>query len=171
MNTLLTVAGYECVWFAAVMGAGRGHDWPGLGAAAAFIGWRLGASRIRGLEVRLLAAALLIGAVLEACWVRSGLIRYAAAWPLASAPAWLLALWASFGLTIVPLFGWLRRRTWLAAALGALGGPLSYWAAGRGFGAVHFPAKPLWALGALALGWAAAMPALTTLERRLAEAR
>jgi hypothetical protein len=166
VNTLLTFIAYELVWFAAVSGAGHGRVWPGVCAATVFIAWRLVVSRHRGTEGGLFALALLIGAALETCWVRTGLIRYAAAWPLESAPAWLLALWASFGLTIVPLFGHLHSRPWLAAALGAVGGPASYWAAARGWHAVIFPPRPLPTLLALSLGWAAALPMLTTLARR-----
>ncbi len=166
MNALLTFIAYELVWFAAVIGAGRGVVWPAVSAAALFVGWRLTVSAQRSVEGALLAAALLIGTVLETCWVRGGLIRYAAAWPLASAPAWLLALWASFGLTIVPLFGYLHSRPALAAATGALGGPLSYLAAAHGWHAVLLPAHPWRSLFALALGWAAALPALTTFARR-----
>jgi hypothetical protein len=166
VNTLLTFIAYELVWFAAVSGAGRGRVWPGVCAATVFIAWRLAVSRHRGTEGRLFALALIAGAALETCWVRTGLIRYAAAWPLGSSPAWLLALWASFGLTIVPLFGYLHSRPWLAAALGAAGGPASYWAAARGWHAVIFPPRPLPALLALSLGWAAALPVLTTLARR-----
>ncbi len=166
MTALVTFLAYEAVWLAAVAGAGRGLAWPGLGAAAAFIGWRVAVARRRAVETRLVVMALLIGAVLETCWVRTGLIRYAAPWPLAPVPAWLLALWASFGVTIVPLFGYLHSRPWLAAVLGALGGPLSYSAAARGWHAVIFPAKPHLTLLALALGWAAALPVLTSLARR-----
>lgn len=166
MNTLITFIAYELVWFAAVIGAGRGLLWPGLSAAAGFIAWRMAVSAHRGVEAGLLVLALLIGAALETWWVRTGLIRYAAAWPLAASPAWLLALWASFGLTIVPLFGYLHTRPWVAAALGALGGPASYWAAARGWHAVIFPARPQLTLLALALGWAAALPLLTSLARR-----
>ncbi|HTT04697.1 MAG TPA: hypothetical protein VMF64_05360 [Steroidobacteraceae bacterium] len=28
---------FQVVWFAAVMGAGRGHNWPGVGAALLFL--------------------------------------------------------------------------------------------------------------------------------------
>ena len=166
MTTLLTFIAYELVWFAAVIGAGRGQAWPGVCAGTLFVAWRLAISRRRAIEVRLFALALLIGAALETCWVQAGLIRYAAAWPLASSPIWLLALWASFGLTIVPLFGYLHTRPALAAALGALGGPASYWAAARGWHAVIFPVRPLPTLLALSVGWAAALPILTTLARR-----
>ena len=171
MNACLTFVGYELVWFAAVCGAGRGAVWPGVCAAVLFASWRLAVSRRLQLETRLLAAALLIGAALETCWVSSGMLRYAAAWPLTCCPAWLLALWGAFGLTIVPLFGYLHRRPGLAALLGALGGPLSYSAAAHGWHAVFFPA-PRWpSLLALAVGWGAALPALTTLARRTLEPR
>jgi hypothetical protein len=166
VSTLLAFIAYELVWFAAVIGAGHGRVWPGVCAAALFIAWRLTVSQHRAIEARLLGLALIIGAALETCWVRTGLIHYAAAWPLGSSPAWLLALWASFGLTIVPLFGYLHARPWLAAALGAIGGPASYWAAGRGWHAVIFPSRPLPTLLALSLGWALALPLLTTLARR-----
>ena len=171
MDACLTFVGYELVWFAAVCGAGRGVVWPGVGAAVLFANWRLAVSRRLRLETRLLAAALLIGAALETCWVSTGMLRYAAAWPLTCCPAWLLALWGAFGLTIVPLFGYLHRRPGLAALLGALGGPLSYSAAAHGWHAVFFPA-PRWpSLLALAVGWGAALPALTTLARRTLEPR
>ncbi len=166
MAALLTFVAYEVVWFAAVIGAGHGSVWPGVGAAPVFAGWRLRASAHPRVETRLLAAAFLIGAILETCWVRAGLIRYAAAWPLASSPAWLLALWATFGLTIVPLFGYLRTRPWLAATLGAVGGPLSYSAAARGWHAVYFPSRPWPSLLVLGLGWALALPVLSLLARR-----
>jgi hypothetical protein len=171
MNALLTFIGYEAVWFSAVIGAGHDRVWPGVAAAAAFLAWRMVVSRSRGVDIGLLALSVVIGAGLEACWVRTGLIGYSAAWPFASAPAWLLALWASFGLTIVPLFGWLQARPWLAAALGAVGGPLSYWAAARGWHAVRFPPHPAGSLAALAIGWAAALPLLTTTARRITGGR
>lgn len=171
MSAISALIAYEAVWFAAVIGAGDGRVWPGVGAAAAFITWRLAVSSRRIAEIRLAAVAIMIGAALEGCWVHAGLIRYAAAWPLGSAPAWLLALWASFGLT-VPLLHYLHRRPGLAAALGALGGPLSYSAAARGWRAVLFPPQPQLTLLALALGWALALPLLSVLARRwLAENR
>lgn len=166
MDGLLTFIAYEIVWFAAVIGAGHGRVWPGVAAAAVFSAWRLTVSSRRTVEARLFAAALLIGAALEFGWMRSGLIHYAASWPAPGPPAWLLALWASFGLTIVPLFGYLHQRPWLAAAFGALGGPLSYSAAAHGWHAVILPQPPWRTLLALGLGWAAALPVLTVLARR-----
>lgn len=166
MNFWFTLIAYEAVWFVAVSGAGHGWWWPGALATLAFAAWRLAVSAHRGVELRLLAVGLLLGLVLENLWVRSGLLAYAAAWPWATAPVWLIALWLAFALTIVPLFGYLHARPALAALLGAVGGPLAYLAAARGWHAVQLPA-PAWpSLLALAGGWALALPLLATLARR-----
>lgn len=166
MNFWLTLAAYEAVWFAAVIGAGRGLWWPGVAATLAFAAWRLAVSAHRRVEWRLLAVALLLGLALENLWVRSGLLGYAAPWPWAAAPAWLIALWLAFALTIVPLFGYLHARPWLAALFGALGGPLAYLGAACGWHAVQLP-TPAWpALLALGAGWALALALLATLARR-----
>ena len=134
-------------------------------AAALFALWRLAVSPARALELRLLLAALGIGLLLESLWVGSGLLDYAA-WPWAGPPAWILALWCAFALVVVPLLGYLHRRLWLAAALGAVGGPLAYLGAASGWDALRF-SEPRWhALLALGAGWALAMPALAALAAR-----
>ncbi|UGB38456.1 DUF2878 domain-containing protein [Frateuria soli] len=165
MNAWVTLAAYELAWLAAVAGAGRGHAWPGLLAVALFAAWRLATSRTRLVDLRLAAVALALGLALEATWTGAGLLRYAAPWPVATAPAWLLALWVAFALTIVPLFGYLHARPWLAAMLGAIGGPLAYLGAARGWRALAIAAPAWHPLLALALGWAVATPVLTSLAR------
>ncbi|WP_427852547.1 DUF2878 domain-containing protein [Stenotrophomonas acidaminiphila] len=165
MNTLAILLAYQATWFVAVIGAGRGSWWPGVLAAALFAVWRLAVSPARALELRLLLAALGIGLLLESVWVGSGLLDYAA-WPWAGPPAWILALWCAFALVVVPLLGYLHRRPWLAAALGAVGGPLAYLGAASGWDALRF-SEPRWhALLALGAGWALAMPALAALAAR-----
>ena len=165
MNTLVILLAYQATWFVAVIGAGRGSWWPGVLAAALFALWRLAVSPARALELRLLLAALGIGLLLESVWVGSGLLDYAA-WPWAGPPAWILALWCAFALVVVPLLGYLHRRPWLAAAFGAIGGPLAYLGAASGWDALRF-SEPRWhALLALGAGWALAMPALAALAAR-----
>lgn len=165
MSPWIVLAGYELAWLAAVAGAGRGLAWPGVLAVALFAAWRLATSRTRRVDLRLAATALALGFVLEALWTGTGLLRYAAPWPVATAPAWLLALWVAFALTIVPLFRYLHARPWLAAALGAIGGPLAYLAAARGWHALALAAPAWHPLLALALGWAVAAPVLTSLAQ------
>ncbi|HWG10910.1 MAG TPA: DUF2878 domain-containing protein [Rhodanobacteraceae bacterium] len=164
MNFWAALIAYEIVWFAAVIGAGHGMAWPGVLGALLFA-WRLVVSPRRDVELRLTVAALLLGGVLETLWVGAGLVRYAAPWPLPETPAWLMALWLAFALTIVPLFGYLHARPWLAAVFGAIGGPLAYLGAARGWHAVLLP-LPAWrTLAALAIGWAIALPLLCTLAQ------
>jgi hypothetical protein len=165
MTFWVTLAAYELVWFTAVIGAGHGLPWPGVAGTLLFAAWRLAGSRHRWTELRLIAVALLLGFLLETLWVRLGLIRYAAPWPKQTHPAWLIALWAAFALTVVPLFGYLHGRPWLAAALGAVGGPLAYLGAARGWHAVLLPAPEWPSLLALAVGWGIALPCLTGLAR------
>lgn len=166
MNFWVTLLAHQVTWFAAVIGASQGYVWWGVLAVALFVAWRLAVSPHRGLEVRLGSLALALGWGLESLWVGSGLVSYAAPVGLGLAPAWILALWVGFALTIVPLLGALHARPFLAALLGAVGGPSAYWGAGEGFGAVQFAVPTGLALGALAVGWALAMPLLLTVARR-----
>ena len=169
MNFWLTFAGYEVVWFAAVIGAGRNMAWPGAVATVLFAVWRLAVSPQRRVEVRLIAVAFAIGIVFDAILAWSGLVRYAAPWPWTEVPVWLTALWIAFALTIVPLFGYLHRRPWLAALFGGIGGPLAYLGAAHGWNAVTF-AAPIWpAFVALAIGWGLALPLLCLLAWRWLE--
>ena len=165
MTFWMTLAAYELLWFAAVIGAGHGLAWPGVAAVGVFAAWRLTVSPCRPIEVRLAGVTVLLALALEGAWVASGVIVYAAPWPLANAPVWLIALWVAFALTVIPLFGYLHERPALAALLGAVGGPLAYLGAARAH-ALRLPA-PIWrGLLALSLGWAIAMPALTSLAGR-----
>ena len=160
-----TLAAYELVWLAAVVGAGHGLAWPGAAAAALFAAGRLSVSPCRRIELRLIAVTVALAFVLEGLWVTSGLIAYSAPWPFPTAPLWLIALLVAFALTLVPLFGHLHGRPKLAALLGAVGGPLAYAGAARGH-ALQF-STPVWrSLAALSLGWAIALPALTGLAAR-----
>jgi hypothetical protein len=156
---------YQLVWFAAVVGAGRGHSWPGVSAALLFVAWQLWSSRGRALDLRLIATALALGALIDGGATASGFIHYASsspALPPGGAPLWILALWGAFALT-VRLMGWLHDRLWAGMLLGAVGAPLSYASAARGFHALTF-APPTWrGVLWLATGWAAAMVLLIRL--------
>lgn len=166
MHFWTTLVAHQATWFTAVIAAGTGHTWPGVAAVALFCAWRLAISRHVGLEVRLGLLALGVGLLLESVWTGSGLLTYPTASATDGVPAWILALWVGFALTVVPLLGMLHARPLLAAIFGASGGPLAYWGAGQGWGAVQFAEPPMLSLLAIAAGWAIAMPLLTTLAHR-----
>ena len=159
--------GYQLVWFAAVIGAGRGSPWPGVVAALLFVvaqGW---ASPRRGADARLVAVALVLAVATDGAIAHAGWLQYAAAAPaIAHAPLWIVALWAAFAMTINHSLAFLQHRPWLACLLGASGGPLAYWGAARGWQAVTF-ATPAWqGLAALAVAWGVAMPLLAAFALR-----
>ncbi len=160
---------YQAVWFAAVIGAGSGAWWPGAAAAALFVAVQLGVSRERAVDLRLLVAALACGFAVDGAMASSGLARYAASAPAlpGGAPLWLLAIWACFALTLRRSMRFLLGRPIAALALGAIGGPLAYLGAARGWQSIAF-AEPRWqALALLALAWSLALPLLVLLATRL----
>lgn len=165
MRFWATLVAYEVVWLITIVGAGHGLVWPGIAAVGLFACWRLTASPCRSIELKLIAVAVPLAIALEGFWVTAGVIAYAAPWPLPTAPAWLIALWVAFALTLIPLFGYLHGRPVLAALLGAVGGPLAYLGGARAH-ALQLP-TPAWrGVLALSLGWALAMSTLTSLAGR-----
>jgi hypothetical protein len=163
MSFWANLAGYQLVWFCAVIGAGRGLAWPGAAAGRLFAAAQLAASPRRATDLRLAAAALGCGLLLDASLAAHGVVTYAAHAPGWPAPAWILGLWLAFALTLTHSLRALALRPWLAALLGAIGGPLAYLGAARGFDAVALePAALAW----LAPGWALALAGLSLLARR-----
>lgn len=154
------VIAYELVWLASVWGAGRGTWWVAPLALLPFAAWYL--SRAGGAaDARLMLACALTGIVMDSLLALSGLLTYAAPFPLANAaPIWIVCMWASFGLTIRHSLKYLQHRPVLALVLGGIGGPLAYLGAARGWHAVAFPQGALPAMAALGLAWAIALPCL-----------
>ena len=169
--------GYQLVWFSAIIGAGRGVWWPGLMAATVFILLHLAfaaqSPAQRTVDMRLLAVAVLIGILLDGTVAASGLARYAAddlTLLPGGAPVWILSMWASFALTLRHSMTFLLGRPGIGLLLGAIGGPLAYLGASRGWQAIVFT-EPRWpAIAVLAVGWGIAIPLLTTLAVRWARA-
>ena len=166
MRFWANLAGYQLVWFGVVIFAGRGQPWLSVMLAAVFALAQWQVSRQRVSDGRLLACAVALGIALDGSLASSGLLRYASPSPALLAPAWILALWAAFAMTLNQSMLFLRGRPMVAAVFGAVGGPLAYAGAARGFDAVAF-AAPAWpAMLALGLGWAIAMSVLAMLAQR-----
>ena len=164
MPIWLNFAGYQAAWLIAVAAAGRGMWWPGVLACAAFVlaaAWR---SSERRADFRLALVAIACGLLLDGALTASGALRYAAAEPGLPAPVWILGMWAAFAMTLRHSLRWLLPHAWLAALFGAIGGPLAYWGAARGFAAVEF-VMPQAAIVLLMAGWAIALLVLVRLAR------
>ena len=168
MNTWLNAIAYQATWVAAIAGAASGRWWVGPLAALVFAAWQLPRSPKPRADLALIGCALALGFVLDSLLAQGGLLRYAAPVPWPDlAPAWILALWMSFALTLNHSLAYLQRHLQLAALLGAIGAPLAYSAAARS-GALAFSATPSLALLLLAASWALLAPALCALAARLA---
>ena len=168
MNVWLNMVLYQATWLAAVAGAGHGLWWPGLGVLAVFAALQLSLGPWRRADACLFVGVSLLGFVLDSTFAQLGLMQFQAAvpWP-GFAPVWMVALWTSFALTLNHSLAFLQGRPLLAALLGAIGAPLAYWAAGRGWHAVAFPLGVAPMFGTTAIAWALLMPLLSRVALRL----
>lgn len=112
-------------------------------------------------ELRLLLLAGVLGVVLDGALLHGGALRFPGA-PGPVPPLWMVALWVGFATTLNGSLRWLAGRPLVAAALGALAGPLSY-RAGVALGALEVRSY-----GAVALEWSVAMVLLLWLAQRAA---
>jgi hypothetical protein len=74
-------------------------------------------------------------------------------------------LWANFAGTLHLCLDWLRGRYRLAAALGAIGGPIAYYG-GQYLGAIQLGENAAVSLAVIAVEWALAVPGLVYLSAR-----
>lgn len=168
MRFWISLIGYQVVWFSAVIGAGHGLLWPGALAFVIYATWQVTTSGKGKADLLLMVAAAGLAMVLDGGLSHTGLLRYVGTTSLASVPPlWIFVLWATFALTFTQSLKYLQTRLWLAVALGAIGGPLAYLGAARGWQVVQF-APPQWPAGLwLAAGWGLATPLLAWLAARL----
>ncbi len=163
MKSFANFIGYQLVWFAIVGTVGGSRPWLGLAAAVSFMALQMALSTHRALDVRLLILSFVLGLSIDGTLAALGWIRYTApapALPPGGAPLWILALWTSFSLTLTRSLAWLSGHPLWAAVFGAIGGPIAYWSAARGFHAVRFVPPSYRAIAALAAGWSVAMTLL-----------
>lgn len=157
VGNLVNFALFQLGWFAAVIGAGRGHPWLGPTVIAAILALHVAAVGDRRGELRLLLTVALFGFVVDSVLSATDVLRYAGRPVRWLCPPWVVALWALFGATLRHSMAWLRGRARLAALLGAICGPLSYLAGVR-LHALSLP-DPAWrSLLATVVLWSIATP-------------
>lgn len=164
--TLLNYAIYQIGWIAAVVGAGQGFPWLGMGVAFALLVGHLALARRRRAELRLVVAAGFMGLVIDSTQAAVGLLNFPAGmvvWWLC--PPWILVMWMQFATTFRFSLRWLIGRPLLAASVGAVGGPLAY-LVGERLGAVELGSPRVVPLLVLSLAWTVAVPTLMRLAGR-----
>ena len=150
---LLNAGLFQLGWFACVLG---GNSLWLLLAGAALLAHLLVISRSMS-DVRLVLVVCLVGSTVDSLLLNAGVFVFKQ--PGILSPLWLVVLWALLAITLNHCLAWTAKPWWRAVLLGALGGPLSYYA-GQRLGAVQFPLG-LWpTLAGLSLLWAGLFPAL-----------
>lgn len=169
MNMLVNIIAFKIGWVSSVIGVA--NDLPLLGPAVILlaIGIHLVAVRRPANELLLIVLTGVIGAIIDSVMISAGWLSYPSGMLIAGfSPYWIIAMWMLFATTFNVSLRWLKERMFLAAVLGALSGPLSYYVGAR-FGAVTLNDFTI-AMTALAIGWGALMPGLLLLAKRLDQA-
>ena len=163
---VLNIAAYQAGWLACVLSAAAGRPGWGLFAAMGLLGLHLVQSDHPARDLRIAATFVLVGVIVDSALGALGVFRFAAPIsPLWVAPPWLLAIWGLFAITMHASLGWLGGRPWLSASLGAVAGPLAYWA-GAELGGVTLGTSLPAALAILAVTWGSVLPVLVWLAHR-----
>jgi len=160
----VNVALFQAAWFAAVLGAARGMFWLGPLSMIPVLAIHLALQENRRGEAKLLLTAGLLGFIVDTIFVVSGVFTpLQHLFPRPFSPPWMICLWLNFAATLNVSMAWLRGRYLLAAAFGAIGGPLAYYS-GAKLGATE--ALPtLFGLLLLAVGWGVMTPLLVRLAK------
>ncbi|GAB2932024.1 DUF2878 domain-containing protein [Rheinheimera gaetbuli] len=143
--------GFELCWLALVY-------WQQLAVIPVLLYWCYGMWRLNKAGRIAVVITLIAGLVVDMLLVQVNVLQFSSGSLL---PLWFVLLWGVFALAAVEFMAKVLTKPWLAAILGASGGPLSYWGgAALSGGVMQFP-QPLysalvltavWALIAIALG-------------------
>ena len=158
LKNLANAGLFQLGWFACVLGGNS--LWLVL-AGAALMAHLLWISRSMA-EVRLVLAVCLLGTAVDSLLLNAGVFAFKQ--PGFLIPFWLVVLWALLAITLNHCLAWTAKPLWRAILLGAISGPLSYYA-GQRLGAVQFPLC-LWpTLAGLILLLAGLFPLLNACSR------
>ena len=149
---------FQIAWFTCIGSVARNLSSLGLAVIAIAVGIHLISVRNRANALSLAAASLALGIIIELILVNTQATKFDGdALAIGSAPLWMIAMWALFSTTLNVSMRWLRGKYVLATVLGAVAGPLSYFA-GSKMGALSLPLD--YSLLIIGVCWAAAMPVL-----------
>jgi hypothetical protein len=159
---LVNVVFFQIAWFAAVLGAARGLLWLGPIVMIPILAIHMALQQNRQGELKLLMAAGVLGFLFDTVFVAGGVFTpLQHLFPRPFSPPWMVCLWLNFAATLNVSMAWLSGRYLLAAAFGAIGGPLAYYS-GASLGAAEaLPTTNGMLL--LAVGWGLITPLLVWL--------
>ena len=151
---------FQCGWFACVLGGNSRWLLVAVAALAVHLLWISSWSR----EGQGILAVTLLGTVIDTSLRTFGVFHFSMPGPLI--PLWLVLLWALLATTLRHCLAWSARPWWRASLLGAVGGPLSYYA-GSQLAGVSFGYGTAPTVIGLALLWGLLFPVLHWIARQL----
>ncbi len=151
---------FQMGWFACVMGGNSYWLLLPVGVLLIHLLWISSWAA----EGKLLLWITALGTVLDSALMLLGVFDFGSDGLLI--PLWLILLWAVLGTTLRHCLAWTAKPWWRASLLGAIGGPMSYYA-GSKLAGVQLPLG-LWpSMVLLAALWAAVFPLLQWRAGRL----
>ncbi|MFT4709705.1 MAG: hypothetical protein ACI9D0_002190 [Bacteroidia bacterium] len=162
MRNIANYITFQAGWLACVGAGLAGWMWYGPLAVAAILVLHLTfitRPGERSHELRLIVLMGVAGTLLDSLLHAAGLVNYPsseATWAFGFAPPWIAALWFLFGTLPRHSLSWIGGRPLLAAVLGAIGGPMSFWA-GQRLGVIETGGAPFWTYAVLAAEYAACL--------------
>jgi hypothetical protein len=169
IRNLINLALFQGVWFLTVIGAAQGTPWYGLAGLSIFACIHYLLTHTAKADFQLAAISILLGLIIETAVIQTGVLSYVhSVTPAQFAPLWILILWANLALTLNGCLRWLQERYMLAALLGAMGGPLTYFG-GMKLGAATTDLPVVTTLGVIAVIYAFVTPLLLSISHRLTQ--
>ena len=111
MPVILNIVAYQVAWFACVLGAANQLPWVGTVVALVVVALHVARSSQRVIEIQLVAAAAVIGLVLDTLLVMSGMVGFSSGIFIDGVtPHWMLGLWIAFATTLSVSMRWLVTR-------------------------------------------------------------
>jgi len=163
LPTVKNLLFFKIGWVACVGGAAQGLPW--LGAVVVFIIAidHLRTATLPRNELKLLIAAAMFGLIWDSSLVWFEVLKYPN--NAMVAPYWIVSLWVLFATTLNLGMRWLQKHWAIAMLVGALGGPMSFFA-GAKLGAVTLAHDSV-SLLIIGAGWAVVLPLLVQVAKRL----
>jgi hypothetical protein len=169
LNNLINLVLFQGVWFVTVIGASQGSLWYGLAGITTFACIHHFVSHTAKADFQLATISILLGFAIETAVIQAGVLSYVhIISPSQIAPLWILLLWANLALTLNGCLRWLQGRYLLAALMGAMGGPLTYFG-GMKLGAASTDLPMATALGVIAFIYAFTTPFLLVTAKWLSQ--
>jgi len=172
LRVIVNLAGWDIGWTAAVLGAAKGMVWLGPVVVAGIVGINLSMDPRWRRTLKAIVIVSLIGGAVDVGLLLAGVFSFPAGEPAEVAwfALWVGALWVNFAAVLGVSLRWLFGKILLAAALGAVSGPLTYWLGAR-LGAIGLHESLTLALGVLAIEWAVLLPVCAQLFGRIQRRR